>query len=310
MPDIKGLKESKHVYASRELLDKSDKTKRLAVLGSGPIGLEFASMYAQFGSEVTVISPNSALLTHNEPEVAEMATADLKADGIQFELNANLNQIEDTADGVKLTYTQDGANHVLEVDALLVATGRRANTDDLHLERTDIKIGERGNIVVNNKLETSVPNIWALGDVNGGPQFTYISLDDWRILENQFYGDQTRTLDNRPVFPVTIFLKPAIASVGLTEAQAKAKGLDYIVKKLPVAGIPKSQVIGDPRGMYKAILDAKDHTIIGMTIYAEESYETINLITTVMLHQISADELRNQIYSHPTMTEALNEVFA
>ncbi|KRM56264.1 hypothetical protein C5L31_001256 [Secundilactobacillus malefermentans] len=310
MPSIEGLSESKHVFASREMLDQSKQTQNLAILGSGPIGLEFASMYAQFGSNVTVLAHDAQLLRRVEPEAAEMATTDLEEDGIKFAFNSVLSSVEDTDDGVKLTYQQGDETKVIAADALLVATGRQPNVADLHLENTHIKQGKRGEIVVDNKLQTSVETIWALGDVNGGPQFTYVSLDDWRILNNQFYGDQTRTLDNRPVYPTTTFLKPALASVGLTEAQATEKGLNFIVKSMAAAGVPKAQVIGDPRGMYKAILDAKDHTILGMTIYAEEAYETINLITTAMSHHISADELRDQIYSHPTMTEALNDLFA
>ncbi|MFD1465381.1 FAD-dependent oxidoreductase [Lapidilactobacillus mulanensis] len=310
VPAIEGLQESRHVYTSQELLAQTEQVQHLAILGGGPIGLEFASMYAQFGSEVSVLVNQPQVLRGFEPEVAQMASEDLQADGIEFLLESELVSVHDTEDGVELSYRQNHEVHTLTVDALLVATGRQANVADLHLERTSIERGKHGAIVVNEKLETTAPNIWALGDVNGGPQFTYVSLDDWRIVNNQLFGDQTRTLANRPAFPRVTFLKPAIATVGLTEAEAVAQGYQPIVKKLAAAAVPKAQVLGDARGLYKAVVDPRNNTLLGMTIYAEEAYETINLITLALNQKIPVTELRDQIYSHPTMTEALNDVFA
>lgn len=310
IPDIDGIHESKHVFASREMLDQQQLAQKLVVLGSGPIGLEFASMYAKFGSQVRVLSNGMQILAREEPEVAEMALADLQTDGIDFAFESQLTKVEDTATGVQLTYQQAGKEHVEQADALLVATGRRPNIDDLHLERTTIELGDRSEILVDDQLKTNVDHVWALGDVNGGPQFTYISLDDFRIVNNQLLGDQTRTLANRPVYPHTTFLNPAIASIGLTQAQAETQGVNHQVITMAAAGVPKANVIGNPRGMYKAVIDPDTNEILGMTIYAEEAYETINLISLAMQQHIPATVLRDQIYSHPTMTEALNDLFA
>lgn len=310
IPTIEGIHASKHVFASREMLDQHQLNQKLVILGSGPIGLEFASMYAQFGSQVHVLSSGAGILPQNEPEVAQMALADMQADGIDFTFGAKLVKVADVDQGVALTYLKDGTKQTVIADALLVATGRRANIDDLHLDRTTIQLGDRGEILVDDQLKTNVANIWALGDVNGGPQFTYVSLDDFRIVNNQLLGDQTRTLANRPIYPRTTFLHPALSSIGLTEKQAQTQGLNYQVVTMATAGVPKANVIGNPRGMYKAVIDHDTKEILGMTIYAEEAYETINLIALAMQQHVPATVLRDQIYSHPTMTEALNDVFA
>ena len=187
LPNINGLLDSKRVFTSTDLLDKNSQTKELVILGSGPIGLEFASMYAQFGSHVTVIDQAPMILGRFEPEIAEQAKKDLEEDGVKFLLESSLAKVTDTNDGVDLEVALPTGKRHLTADALLVATGRRANTDDLHLERTNIQTGSRGEIIVNDTLETSVNNVYALGDVAGSLQFTYISLDDWRIVANNLY---------------------------------------------------------------------------------------------------------------------------
>jgi len=309
LPNINGLLDSKRVFTSTDLLDKNSQTKELVILGSGPIGLEFASMYAQFGSHVAVIDQAPMILGRFEPEIAEQAKKDLEEDGVNFLLESSLAKVTDTNDGVDLEVALPTGKRHLTADALLVATGRRANIDDLHLERTNIQTGSRGEIVVNDTLETSVNNVYALGDVAGSLQFTYISLDDWRIVANNLYGNKIRNRSNRPVFANTIFLNPAISSVGQTEAQLKKVGKEYKVLKMPAAGVPKAQVIGNPRGSYKALIDPNTHQILGATIYAEEAFETINVISVAMQNNLPAEALRDQIYTHPTMTEALNDLF-
>lgn len=309
-PNIDGLLNSKKVYSSTDLLAKDKQLKELVILGSGPIGLEFASMYAQFGSHVTIIDKSPKILGKFEPEIAQQAKIDLEEDGISFLLESNLIDVSNTLNRVALTVNTPSGVKELQADGLLVATGRKANVADLHLERTSIKKGSHGEILVNDTLETNVKNIYALGDVAGSSQFTYISLDDWRIMANHLYGDKTRSRLNRPVFASTVFLNPAISSVGQTEAQLKEAGIPYKVLQMPTSSVPKSQVIGNPRGGYKALVDPHTHQILGTTIYAEESFETINIISVAMQNHLSAESLRDQIYTHPTMTEALNDLFA
>ncbi|OQR18742.1 FAD-dependent oxidoreductase [Ligilactobacillus salivarius] len=309
VPNIDGLKIDDKIFTSTEMLAKKELAKNLVILGGGPIGLEFASMYAGFGSKVTVIEPMPSILGRFEPEIAQAAKADMEADGVTFMLKSSLTKVEETEAGLNLTVeTEDGVKD-LQADVMLVSVGRHPATAALHLEKTSLEVGQRGEIVVNDKLETSVPNIYAMGDVAGCLQFTYISLDDWRIVDNQLFGDKTRTKKNRPVFANSIFIKPAISSAGLTESELKAQGKAYKVLTMPAAGVPKAQVIGNPRGAYKALIDPETHEILGATIYAEEAYETINVITLAMQNHLKAEDLRDQIYAHPTMTEALNDLF-
>ncbi|ADG39504.1 FAD-dependent oxidoreductase [Leuconostoc sp. MS02] len=308
-PNIDGLLNSKKVYSSTDLLAKDKQLKELVILGSGPIGLEFASMYTQFGSHVTIVDKAPKILGKFEPEVAQQAKHDLEEDGISFLLESHITNVNDTLNGVTLTISTPEGMKEIQADGLLVATGRRANVTDLHLERTSIKTGSHGEILVNDVLETNAKDVYALGDVTGGPQFTYISLDDWRIIANNLYGNKTRSRLNRPVFANTIFLNPAISSIGRTEEQLREAGIDYTVLKISAASVPKAQVIGNPRSIYKALIDPQSHQILGTTIYAEESFETINIISLAMQNHLPAEALRDQIYTHPTMTEALNDLF-
>ena len=290
------------------MLAKKELAKNLVILGGGPIGLEFASMYAGFGSKVTVIEPMPSILGRFEPEIAQAAKADMEADGVTFMLKSSLTKVEETEAGLNLTVeTEDGVKD-LQADDACVSWPPPSHYRPSP-RKTSLEVGQRGEIVVNDKLETSVPNIYAMGDVAGSLQFTYISLDDWRIMDNQLFGDKTRTKKNRPVFANSIFIKPAISSAGLTESELKAQGKAYKVLTMPAAGVPKAQVIGNPRGSYKALIDPETHEILGATIYAEEAYETINVITLAMQHHLKAEDLRDQIYAHPTMTEALNDLF-
>lgn len=309
LPDIPGLALSNRIFTSTELLAQKEQIQNLVILGGGPIGLEFASMYANFGSKVTVIEPMSNILNRFEPEIAITAKTDMEADGVNFMLQSTLTKIEETVTSLNLTIDRNGESQVITADAILVAVGRHPNTNSLHLERTNLKVGKKGEIKVNEKLETNIAGIYAMGDVAGSLQFTYISLDDWRIMDNQLFGDYTRTKNNRPVFANSMFIKPAISSVGFTESELKDSGKEYQVLTMSAASVPKAQVIGNPRGGYKVMINPKTHDILGATIYAEESYETINIIALAMQHHLKSEDLRDQIYAHPTMTEALNDLF-
>lgn len=310
IPEIDGLTEGPRVFTSQTLLAKEDQLASLAILGAGPIGLEFSSLYAQFKSQVTVINRHEEILPHVDENIASLAMADLESDGVTFLNQSTLTKVEEVRDGLKLTVATPAGEQKLEVAGLLVAAGRRPNTADLRLENTSLTTGAKGEVVVNDKLETNVPGIYALGDVAGSPQFTFISLDDWRIMANQLFGDQSRTRANRPTYATTVFLNPALSSVGLTKKQLDTAGRPYQLLSMPAAAVPKAQVIGNPRGILQALVDPASHEILGATIYAEEAYETINVLTLAIQHHLTAEDLRDQIYTHPTMTEALNDLFS
>ena len=187
-----------------------------------------------------------------------------------------------------------------------VATGRKPNTENLGLENTGIQLTDRGAIKVDNHLQTTVPNIWAIGDVKGGLQFTYISLDDFRIIKDQLFGSGKRSLSDRINVPYSVFITPSLSRVGLSEKEAKAQGINYELKKLPVAAIPKAK---DLRGLFKALIDPETGLILGVTLYGAESYELINMISLAMKMKIPAAVLWDQIYTHPTMSESFNDLF-
>ncbi|MDT2613291.1 FAD-dependent oxidoreductase [Enterococcus dongliensis] len=307
IPAIKGIANSKYVVTSKEIMELPELPKRLTIIGAGYIGLEFASMFASYGSQVTVIDNHETFIPREDPDIAKMVYQDLTEKGIRFELGANLLEVKDTENGVQVRYEKDGEQTV-DGDILLVATGRKPNTAELGLENTNITVAANGAVTVDDYLRTTAENVWAIGDVKGGLQFTYISLDDYRIIEDQLFGNGKRKVSDRVNVPYTVFLTPPLSNVGLTEAQVKAQGYDYKVFQMMSAGVPKAQVLEDPKGMFKIIVDQKTQQILGASIYAEESHEVINLITLAMNAKLPYTMLRDQIYSHPTMTEALNDV--
>ena len=308
-PKVPGLTPSERIVSSKEAMELAKKPARLAIIGGGYIGLEFAEMFNSFGSEVTILDHHTQLLGREDADIAAEVTNDLVSLGIKIELNAELTSAADDGQQVLLTYHQNGQKRQNEFDAVLVAAGRRPNIDGLGLENTDIAMTERNAIQVDDRLRTTVPDVWALGDVNGGPMFTYISLDDFRIVKDQLFGQGKRTTADRNVVPTASFLTPPLANVGINERQAQVAGKDYLVFKLPVKAIPKARVLEDQRGVYKAIVERDTHRILGATLYAAEAHETINLIALAMKADLPYETLRDMIFTHPTMSESLNDLF-
>lgn len=308
IPQVKGLKESKYILDSTAAMDQNSLPNELVILGAGYIGMEFASMFARYGAKVTVLDTNEKFLKREDEDISEMIFNDLSQDGIEFNLGVKVVEVKDLSDKVEIIYEINGKKQTVKADKLLVATGRKPVTEGLGLENTDIELDERGAIKVDDYLRTTAENVWAIGDVKGGPQFTYISLDDFRIIFDQLYGKGKRKVSDRNIIPYSVFITPALSRVGLNEVEAKNKGIEYKLFKLAATSIPKAKVIGNTRGMYKILVDPDTEEILGATIYGEESYEVINLIALAMKAKLPYTMLRDQIYTHPTMTEALNDV--
>ena len=308
IPQVKGLKESKYILDSTAAMDQNSLPNELVILGAGYIGMEFASMFARYGAKVTVLDTNEKFLKREDDDISEMLFNDLSQDGIEFKLGAKVVEVKDLSDKVEIIYEINGKKQTVKADKLLVATGRKPVTEGLGLENTDIELDERGAIKVDDYLRTTAENVWAIGDVKGGPQFTYISLDDFRIIFDQLYGKGERKVSDRNIVPYSVFITPALSRVGLNEVEAKNKGIEYKLFKLAATSIPKAKVIGNTRGMYKILVDPDTEEILGATIYGEESYEVINLIALAMKAKLPYTMLRDQIYTHPTMSEALNDV--
>lgn len=308
IPQVKGLKESKYILDSTAAMDQNSLPNELVILGAGYIGMEFASMFARYGAKVIVLDTNKKFLKREDDDISEMIFNDLSQDGIEFNLGVKVVEVRDLSDKVEIVYEINGQKRTVKADKLLVATGRKPVTEGLGLENTDIKLDERGAIKVDDYLRTTAENVWAIGDVKGGPQFTYISLDDFRIIFDQLYGKGERKVSDRKLVPYSVFTTPALSRVGLNEVEAKNKGIEYKLFKLAATSIPKAKVIGNTRGMYKILVDPDTEEILGATIYGEESYEVINLIALAMKAKLPYTMLRDQIYTHPTMSEALNDV--
>lgn len=308
IPQVKGLKESKYILDSTAAMDQNSLPNELVILGAGYIGMEFASMFARYGAKVTVLDTNEKFLKREDDDISEMIFNDLSQDGIEFNLGVKVVEVRDLSDKVEIVYEINGQKRTVKADKLLVATGRKPVTEGLGLENTDIKLDERGTIKVDDYLRTTAENVWAIGDVKGGPQFTYISLDDFRIIFDQLYGKGERKVSDRKLVPYSGFTTPALSRVGLNEVEAKNKGIEYKLFKLAATSIPKAKVIGNTRGMYKILVNPDTEEILGATIYGEESYEVINLIALAMKAKLPYTMLRDQIYTHPTMSEALNDV--
>lgn len=306
---IPGLKESKYILDSTQAMDEKKMPKNLTIIGAGYIGLEFASMFAKYGSKVTVLDHNKEFLAREDEDISNAVRKDMEDAGIKFELGVDIEKITDEITDAKITYQINGKRKTINADRILVATGRKPNTENLGLENTAIETTDRGAIKVDDFLRTTVDNVWAIGDVKGGLQFTYISLDDFRIIKDQLFGTGARMVSDRKVVPYTVFISPALSQVGLNEKQANKLGKEYKLFKLPVTAIPKAKVAKDNRGLFKALVDPETEKILGATLYGIESYELINMISLAMKAHLSYTVLRDQIYTHPTMSEAFNDLF-
>ena len=309
IPNIKGVKESSYVYTSTSLMELKELPKKLTIIGAGYIGLEFASMYSEFGSEVTVIDMADRLMPREDEEIAERVKAILEAKGIKFLLKSKIEEIADrNGKGYVKISGATGENEV-ESDAILVAIGRKPNTDGLNLEAAGVKIDERGAVAVDETLKTTADNIWAMGDVKGGLQFTYISLDDFRIIRDNVYGNGNRTVNDRNVIPYSVFINPPLSRVGMTEKEAIEKGYEVKTGKLEAMAIPKGKIEGVTDGLLKTVVDAKTDKILGCTLLCNTSHEMINVVAAAIKAEQKYTFLRDMLFTHPTMSEALNDLF-
>ncbi|MBH3035766.1 pyridine nucleotide-disulfide oxidoreductase [Serratia marcescens] len=304
-PAIDGLDRSQRSYDSTGLLQLTQRPARLGIIGGGYIGLEFASMFAQFGSAVTVFEEADALLGREDRDMAQAIQQILSDAGVSFTFNAGVKQVRDVEGGVEVVH-QGG---VQSFDALLVAAGRAPNTAGLQLARAGVETDERGAVRVDAQLRSSVPHIWALGDVNGGPQFTYISLDDFRIVRDSLFGAGKRSTAERGAVPYSVFITPSFSRIGLSEDQARQQGRDIKVATLPAAAIPRARVLGDTRGLLKAVVDAQTGQILGVALLCRDAHEMINIVKTAMDAGLPYTRLRDQLFTHPTMSESLNDLF-
>ena len=306
IPAVPGVENNRLVFTSETMMENETLPLRLTIIGGGYIGLEFASMYARFGSKVTILQHSSVFLPKEDRDIAEAVENVLKSYGVSVITGAGLKEIkEGTA-----VYTKNGEEDTLDGDAILLATGRGPNTEGLHAERAGVELTKRGAVVTDKHLRTTTENIWAAGDVCGNLQFTYISLDDSRIILSDMQGDGSRTTENRGAFAYSVFMEPSFSRAGLSEKEAADKGLNYRVVRMNTDMIPKAKVLRKTTGMLKAVIDKDSGKIFGAALFCPESYEIINMVKLAMDHDLDYTVLRDFIYTHPTMSEGLNDLFA
>jgi len=309
VPKIEGLNLSERIHTSETIMDMETFPESLAIVGSGYIGLEFTSTYSLFGSRVTVFGDNPKFLPRDDEDIAGLVKAELETQGAVFKLGVKVKKFVEEADGVNLYFENaEGKEEVQKFSAVLVATGRRSDTAELNLDKAGVALGERGEIKVNDRLETNVPNIYALGDVHGGLQFTYLSLDDFRIIKSVLFNEGKYNLNERKHIPFNVFVIPSLAKVGMNEMEAKTAGVSYKLAKLPVMAIPKAKILGNQSGLFKVLIDENSGKILGANLFGVEAHEIINLFTLAMNEGISYESLRDQIYTHPTMAESFNDL--
>lgn len=309
IPKIHGIEKTRNIYTSTSIMELKTLPKKLAIIGGGYIGLEFASIYSNFGSQVTIFEGNEDILLREELEIRNEIKNDFKNKNIEVLTASKVLKFSDYAENqVEILVEKDGKEEKLIFDGVLIAVGRKPNIEDLKLENAGIDYSQSG-ISVDEFLQTNVPHIYALGDVKGGLQFTYISLDDFRIIANQLFGDKTLSTKSRDVIPYSVFISPSLSKVGLTEKEAMNKGYEVKTNILKAAQIPRAKILQEERGILKVVVDKNSDKILGASIYSVESSEVINIIALAIKENKKAEYLRNFIFTHPSMSEALNDLF-
>lgn len=280
----------------------------LLVLGGGYIGLEFGQLFRRFGSRVTIVQSGVQLLTREDADIAQEVSNILRQDGVDVVLNAKATRVSQSDGSIRLeVQSRDGAS-TLVGSHLLVATGRAANSDTLNLEAAGVRVNERGFIEVNDRLETTAEGVYALGDIKGGPAFTHISYDDFRIIRANLLEEKAASTRGRQV-PYTVFIDPQLGRIGMTEAEARAQGRNIRVAKLPMTHVARALEVDETRGFMKAIVDAESEQIIGAAILGIEGGEIMSAVEIAMMGKLPYTALRDGTFAHPTLAESLNNLF-
>ena len=308
IPEVPGLAEATpmtHVEALE--LDRS--SGHLIVLGGGYVGLELSQAFRRFGSEVTVIEHDLQLASPEDPDVGAALKHLLVDEGIEVLLNSKVRRVEGHSGSHVRVYVNDPrGDRAVEGTDLLVAAGRRANTDGIGLERTGVQLDARGYIKVNERLETTAESVWAMGDCAGSPQFTHVGYNDFSIVHANLNGGN-RTTSNR-LIPFCIFTDPELARVGKNEVEARRDGIEYRLAKMPMAEVRRTKTVSESRGLMKVLVAKNSDEILGFTAFGFEASEQMAAVQTAMLGHLPYTVLRDAILTHPTMSEGLAQLLA
>jgi len=301
IPPISGLNGVPYLTNS-SVMQLTAVPEHLLVLGGGYIGLEFGQMFCRFGSRVTVIHQGPRIVPREDSEISAELQKALEAEGMQFLLNAKTTRVENNGGAIALSFDTPAGASIISGSHLLVATGRRPNTDDLGLEKAGITTGEDGSIKVNAHLETSVPGVWALGDCKGGPAFTHISYNDFQIVFANLIEGKNLSIENRYV-PYCVFTDPQLGGVGLTEKEARAKGYKLKIGKIPMSWVARALERGETAGMMKIVVNTESDRILGASILSSEGGEIVQILGALMLANQPYTVLKGAVYIHPTLSE-------
>ena len=307
VPKLEGLKDVPFLD-STSIMEVDSVPGHLLVLGGGYVGLEFAQLFRRLGGRVTIVQSREQLLVGEDADVAKEVLVILEQDGIEVLLHSKAQGVAKSGEGIQLSVRAGTETRMVQGSHLLVATGRTPNTDSLNVSAAGIATNERGFIKVNHKLETNVEGIYALGDINGGPAFTHISYDDFRILRTNLIEKGDATSENRFV-PYTLFIDPQLGRVGMTEEQARAQDKKIRVAKMPMSYVARAVEVDETRGFMKAIVDAESSQILGAAVLGIEGGEIMTMLQLAMMGHLPFTALREATIAHPTLAESLNNLF-
>jgi pyruvate/2-oxoglutarate dehydrogenase complex dihydrolipoamide dehydrogenase (E3) component len=307
LPALDGLREVPFLD-STSIMELDVVPQHLLVLGGGYVGLEFGQMFRRFGSRVTIVQSAGQLLVAEDTDVAEQVAAIMRQDGIELLLNAKATSAASVGGQIHLTVGAGKESRVCQGSHLLVATGRAPNTDSLNVRAAGVATDRRDFIQVNGKLETSAAGIFALGDIKGGPAFTHISYDDFRILRTNLIEKGNASTDGRLV-PYTVFIDPQLGRIGLTEAQARAQKKNIQVARMPMSSVARALEVDESRGFMKAVVDAGSDQILGAAVLGIEGGEIMSMLQLAMMGKLTYTKLRDGVFAHPTLAESLNNLF-
>lgn len=306
-PRLEGLNDVPFLD-STSIMELDCVPEHLLVLGGGYVGLEFGQLFGRLGSRVTLVQSAAQLLVREDADVAQEVASILKQDGMEVLLNSRAERVAKSGNDIQLTVRANRESRMLQGSHLLLATGRTPNTDNLNVRAAGIATDRRGFLKVNQRLETNVPGVYALGDIKGGPAFTHISYDDFRILRTNLLEKGSATTENRMV-PYTVFIDPQLGRIGMTELEARAQKRKYRVAKMPMNYVARALEVDETRGFMKAIVDSESDQILGAAILGIEGGEIMSMLQLAMMGRLPFPTLREGIFAHPTLAESLNNLF-
>lgn len=307
IPEIEGI-DTIDYLTSTSIMELDEIPEHLTIIGSGYIALEFGQMFRRFGSKVTILEQSERILRHEDEDIAEEIVKIFSEEDIEIITDCKVELIKKEGETINLFLSVDEKPVNISCTHVLIGAGRKPQTADLGLDLAGVDVNEKGYVKVDDKLETSAEGIYALGDVKGGPAFTHIAYDDYRVIRKNIIENGNESIKDR-IVPYCMFIDPQLGRVGITEQEAKESGKDVLVATMPNSSVARSIETGDTRGMMKAVVDKTTGKILGATILAEQGGEIITIVQLAMMGGITYQQLKDGVFAHPTYSESLNNLF-